>query len=71
MMQELNHYGQAKARQERRVTYFCRLCREYDIVNRKSHLRHRHNASHDTVNKRSISDIINVIFVETVNDTEY
>lgn len=70
-MQKYGHYGQAKTRQERRVTYFCRLCREYNIVNRKSHLKHQHNASHDTINKRSSADLLSVIFVQSVDDMEY
>lgn len=59
--------GQAKNRSGRRVTYFCRLCREYGIVNRKAHLKRMHNVSHDTVNKRSNTDLVDTIFVESAN----
>lgn len=58
--------GQSKNRSQRRVTYFCRLCREYGIVNRKAHLKKMHNASYDVVNKRSSTDMVKIIFVEAV-----
>jgi len=37
-------------------------------VNRKSHLRWVHNVSHDTINKRSSMDLVDVIFVESVGN---
>lgn len=60
----LNEF-QAKPRDARQVTYFCRLCRNYGIKTRKAHLQNCHNANHDTVTKRSNYDLINVIFVES------
>lgn len=59
--------GLAKSRARRRTTYFCRLCREYGIINRKAHLERHHNASHDTVSKRSSGDLVGVIFVESAD----
>lgn len=58
---------QAKPRQERQVTYFCRLCRGYGIKTRKAHLQNFHNASRDTVTKRSNDDLVNTIFIEAKN----
>ncbi|MFQ5782476.1 MAG: hypothetical protein ACE5GR_05420 [Nitrosopumilus sp.] len=55
----------AKPKQERQVTYFCRLCREYRIKNRKAHLQNFHNAKRDTVTKRSNDDLVDVIFIES------
>ena len=57
--------GQAKPRELRQVTYFCRLCRKYGIKTRKSHLQNFHNAERDTVTKRSNNDLVDVIFVES------
>ena len=56
---------QAKPREKRQVTYFCRLCRNYGIKTRKAHLQNHHNASRDTVTKRSNGDLVNVIFIES------
>ena len=56
---------QARPRQERQATYFCRLCREYKIKNRKAHLQNFHNAKRDTVTKRSNNDLVDVIFIES------
>ena len=56
---------QARPRQERQITYFCRLCREYKIKNRKAHLQNFHNAKRDTVTKRSNDDLVDVIFIES------
>jgi len=56
---------QAKPRDQRQVTYFCRLCRRYGIKTRKSHLQNFHNANRDTVTKRSNNDLVDVIFVES------
>ncbi len=53
---------QAKPRSERQVTYFCRLCRKYNIKTRKAHLQNFHNANRDTVTKRSNKDLVDVIF---------
>lgn len=68
MMQMYEDDGQAKSRRRRSRSYFCRLCREYGIVNRKSHLKWVHNVSHDTINKRSSTDLVDVIFVESVGN---
>ena len=57
--------GHAKPRTERQVTYFCRLCRNYGIKTRKAHLQNYHNASRDTVTKRSNGDLVDTIFVES------
>jgi len=56
---------QAKPRTERQVTYFCRLCRNYGIKTRKAHLQNYHNASRDTVTKRSNGDLVETIFIES------
>ena len=56
---------QSKPRSERQVTYFCRLCRNYGIKTRKAHLQNFHNASRDTVTKRSNADLVDVVFVES------
>ena len=56
---------QSKPRNERQVTYFCRLCREYGIKTRKAHLQNLHNANRDTVTKRSNQDLVDVIFIES------
>ena len=55
----------AKPRRDRQVTYFCRLCRSYGIKTRKAHLQNFHNANRDTVTKRSNTDLVDVIFVES------
>jgi len=55
----------AKPRTERQVTYFCRLCRNYGIKTRKAHLQNYHNASRDTVTKRSNGDMVDIIFIES------
>ncbi len=54
-----------KPKRERQMTYFCRLCRKYDIKTRKAHLQNFHNASRDTVTKRSNKDLVNIIFIES------
>lgn len=56
---------QARPKGERQVTYFCRLCRNYGIKTRKAHLQNHHNASRDTVTKRSNGDLVNTIFIES------
>ncbi len=58
-----NHH--AKPKTERQVKYFCRLCRKYGIKTRKAHLQNFHNASRDTVTKRSNGDLVNTIFIES------
>lgn len=55
----------SKPRDQRQVTYFCRLCRKYGIKTRKSHLQNFHNANRDTITKRSNSDLVEVIFIES------
>jgi len=60
-----NEPKQARPRDERQVTYFCRLCRGYGIKTRKAHLQNFHNASRDTVTKRSNNDLVDVIFIES------
>ena len=55
----------AKPKNERQSTYFCRLCRSYNIKLRKAHLQNYHNANRDTVTKRSNNDLIDVIFIES------
>lgn len=55
----------AKPKTERQTTYFCRLCRSYDVKLRKAHLQNYHNANRDTVTKRSNNDLIDVIFIES------
>ncbi len=65
-MQQLFLVGeQAKPRDQRQITYFCRLCRKYGIKTRKSHLQNFHNANRDTVTKRSNNDLVDVIFIES------
>jgi hypothetical protein len=68
MIQEFEFNSiQAKPRQERQVTYFCRLCRDYGVKTRKAHLQNFHNASRDTVTKRSNDDLVDIIFIEAKN----
>ena len=52
-----------KPRSERQVTYFCRLCRNYNIKLRKAHLQNFHNANRDTITKRSNGDLVDTIFI--------
>ena len=54
-----------KPKNERQKTYFCRLCRSYDIKLRKAHLQNFHNANRDTVTKRSNDDLVDIIFIES------
>jgi len=61
----LKYENQGKPKSQRHVTYFCRLCREYGIKTRKSHLQNFHNANRDTVTKRSNKDLVDVIFIES------
>ena len=61
----LEFEGHAKPKQQRQVTYFCRLCRKYGIKTRKAHLQNYHNANRDTVTKRSNGDLVDVIFIES------
>lgn len=61
----LEFENHVKPKQQRQTTYFCRLCREYGIKTRKAHLQNYHNASRDTVNKRSNGDLVDVIFIES------
>ena len=56
---------QAKPRKEKSITYFCRLCRKYNIVTRKAHLQNFHGADRDTMTKKSNKDLIDVIFIES------
>jgi hypothetical protein len=65
MEQSLLVREHAKPRAKRQVTYFCRLCRNYGIKTRKAHLQNYHNATRDTVTKRSNGDLVDVIFVES------
>ena len=55
----------AKPRSKRQSTFFCRLCRSYNVKLRKAHLQNFHNANRDTVTKRSNADLIDVIFIES------
>ena len=48
-------------------TYFCRLCRKYEITARKAHLQNCHNANRDTVTKRSNRDLVDVIFIASTD----
>ena len=59
----LENHG--KPKYQKQVTYFCRLCRQYGIKTRKSHLQNFHNANRDTVTKRSNNDLVDVIFIES------
>ena len=68
VMQMSEDNGQAKSRRRRSRSYFSGLCREYGIVNRKSHLKWVHNVSHDTINKRSSTEMVDAIFVESVGN---
>ena len=61
----LEYSNHSKPKSERQTTYFCRLCREYNIKLRKAHLQNYHNANRDTVTKRSNSDLVDVIFIES------
>ena len=61
----LEYRDQPMPRSQRQTTYFCRLCREYGIKTRKAHLQNFHNASRDTVTKRSNGDLVDVIFIES------
>ena len=54
---------QGKPKTKRQITYFCRLCRNYGIRERKAHLKNYHNADPDTISKRSTGDIVDVIFL--------
>ena len=65
MQQSIFEEYQSKPRSERQMTYFCRLCRKYDIKTRKAHLQNFHNAHRDTVTKRSNGDLVDVIFMES------
>jgi len=65
MMQFSVYQEQGKPKEKRQVTYFCRLCRQYGIKTRKSHLQNFHCANRDTVTKRSNNDLVDVIFVES------
>ena len=55
---------QGKPKNERQVTYFCRLCRNYGIKERKAHLKNYHKADPDAISKRSIDDMVSVIFLQ-------
>jgi len=57
----LENHG--KPKYQKQVTYFCRLCRQYGIKTRKSHLQNFHKANRDTVTKRSNNDLVEVIFI--------
>jgi len=59
----LENHG--KPKDQKQITYFCRLCRKYGIKTRKSHLQNFHNANRDTVTKRSNNDLVDVIFIES------
>jgi hypothetical protein len=59
----LENHGKPKS--QKQITYFCRLCRQYGIKTRKSHLQNYHNANRDTVTKRSNNDLVDVIFIES------
>lgn len=59
----LENHG--KSKYQKQVTYFCRLCRQYGIKTRKSHLQNFHKANRDTVTKRSNNDLVDVIFIES------
>ena len=54
-----------KPKDQRQSTYFCRLCRKYGIKTRKAHLQNFHNATRDTVTKRSNKDLVDVIFIKS------
>ena len=56
---------QAKPRKEKKITYFCRLCRKYNITSRKAHLQNFHGADRDTMTKKSNNDLIDVVFIES------
>lgn len=54
---------QAKPRAEKQITYFCRLCRNYNVKSRKAHLKNFHNADAETISKRVTDDIVDVLFL--------
>lgn len=56
----------SKPRPERKLTYFCRLYRKYNISERKAHLKNYHRADPDTISKRATKDIVDVIFQESI-----
>lgn len=58
----------SKPKSQRKVTYFCRLCRNYHITSRKAHLKNYHKADPDTISKRATNDIIDVVFRESINE---
>jgi len=49
----------------RKLPHFCRLCREYNIKTRLSHLELYHKTSPEiSKSKKSNKDILDVLFVE-------
>ncbi len=58
----INH---GKPRTEKSKTYFCRLCRKYDIKTRLAHLENYHKTDRATTQKRANKDLIEIIFVST------
>ena len=46
--------------------YFCKLCRESGILERKAHLIKVHNADKSSMARRSSNAIVDIVFVENV-----
>lgn len=48
------------------VKYFCRLCRKYSVRTPKTHLRDYHGGDYRAMQNKAYTDIIKVIFVESL-----
>lgn len=56
--------GQVMPKEDQQITYFCKLCREYSIKNRLTHLVQKHNAKAESITKRKFNSVIEEVFVE-------
>ena len=56
--------GQVLPKENQKITYFCKLCREYEIKNRLTHLVQKHNAKSESVTRRKFQSVLEELFVE-------
>jgi len=56
--------GQVLPKENQKILYFCKLCREYGIKNRLTHLVQKHKTKAESVTNRKFNSIIAEIFVE-------
>jgi len=53
-----------KPKKENKITYFCKLCRRYDVTERLAHLVNFHKAKQQATSRSGFRELLDIIFVE-------